>query len=91
MGEDAEDTLSSMNPTDDKSTDYDQVLKKFDAFFKVKKNLIFEHARYNKCSQQDDESVELFITCFYSLTDSYDFGDPRKDVVVGVHVHALSP
>ena len=34
MGEDAEDTLSIMNPTEDKSTDMDQVLKKFDAFLK---------------------------------------------------------
>ena len=34
MGEDAEDTLSIMNPTEDESTDMDRVLEKFNAFLK---------------------------------------------------------
>ena len=78
MEEDAEDTLSSMKPTEDKHTDYDQVLEKFDTFFKVRKNLIFERAHFNKCSQQDDESVEQFITGLYSLADNCDFEDLTK-------------
>ena len=43
MGEDAEDTLASANISEEdrKQT----VIKKFDAFFKVRSNIIFEHAR----------------------------------------------
>ena len=44
MEETAEDVLSSTDITDDKKKDYDAVIKKFDAFFKVRKNVIFERA-----------------------------------------------
>uniref|UniRef100_A0A1X7UAA6 Uncharacterized protein n=1 Tax=Amphimedon queenslandica TaxID=400682 RepID=A0A1X7UAA6_AMPQE len=39
MGEDAEDTLASTNSTFAERKDYDKVMKKFDEFFEVRKNL----------------------------------------------------
>ena len=70
-----------MKPPEDKHTDYDQVLDKFDTFFKVRKNLIFGRARFNKCSQQDIESVEQFITGPHSFADNCDFGDLTKAMI----------
>ena len=47
MGEEAEDTLLSTKISDDKK-EYDKVIAKFDSFFKVRKNVIFERARFNR-------------------------------------------
>ena len=41
----------------------------------------FKRARFNKRIQQDDESVEQFITCLYSLFDNCDFGDLREAMI----------
>jgi len=45
LGEDAEAVLSSTNVTSDDRMDYDRVLAKFDEFFQVRKNVIYERAR----------------------------------------------
>uniref|UniRef100_A0A1X7VHF5 Uncharacterized protein n=1 Tax=Amphimedon queenslandica TaxID=400682 RepID=A0A1X7VHF5_AMPQE len=47
IGEDVEDTLTSMNPSADWSKDFGKVIKKFDDFLKVRKNIIFKRARFN--------------------------------------------
>lgn len=95
MGEDAEETLMSMNPSGEERASYDAVLGKFDNFFEVRKNLIFERARFNRRCQAEDESVEQFITSLYSLTDSCEFVDLkeamiRDRIVVGICDRALS-
>ncbi len=58
MGEDAEDRLSSTDITADGRKEYATVVKKFDDFFKVRKNVIFERARFNRRCQNPDESAE---------------------------------
>jgi len=69
LGEDANSVLTSTNPTDDDRKKYDTVIKKFDDFFKVRKNVIFERARFNKRSQLDGESAETFIMALYALAE----------------------
>ena len=44
MGEDAEDTLTSTNISASDGKKYDAVIRQFDRFFKVRKNMIFEWA-----------------------------------------------
>ena len=95
MGEDAEDTLPSTNPMAEEKKDYDVVIQKFDEFFKVRKNVIFERARFNKRCQGSEESVEQFITSLYSLADGCDYGEFRETmicdrIVVGIRDKALS-
>ena len=95
MGEEAEDTLASTNPTAAERRDYDKVVKKFDEFFKVRKNVIFERARFNKRCQGSEESVEQFITSLYSLAEGCEYGDLRETmirdrIVVGIRDKALS-
>ena len=70
MGETAEETLRSTDITDEEQKDYTKVLDKFDSFFEVRKNVIFELARFNRCCQKEDESVEQFITSLYSLAEN---------------------
>ena len=95
MGEDAEDTLLSMNPSGDERASYDAVIEKFDNFFKVRRNLIYERARFNRRCQAEDESVEQYITSLYTLSDSCEFGELREAmirdrIVVGIRDRALS-
>ena len=42
MGDEAEDMLTSTNVSEDDRKEYSRVITKFDTFFKVRKNIIFE-------------------------------------------------
>ena len=67
LGEKAEDILASTNIGEEDRKKYDSVLAKFGSFFSVRKNMIIEHTKFNKCSQLSDESVEQFIASPYNL------------------------
>ena len=95
MGEDAEDTLTSTNISEDDRKSYAAVLTKFDAFFQARRNTIFERARFNWRSQSEGESVEQFITSLYSLAENCDFAAMKEEmirdrIVVGIRDSALS-
>ena len=62
MGEDAEEVLATTNITAEQKKEYRQVVQKFDEYFKVRKNLIYERASFNLAHQLADESAEQFIT-----------------------------
>ena len=70
LGGEADDVLTSTNITEDKRKQYASVLKKFDNFFKVRKNVIFERARFNRRNQLDGESSETYITVLYGLVEN---------------------
>ena len=95
MGEEAEDTLLSTKISESDQKDYDKVIAKFDSFFQVRKNVIFERARFNRRCQKQDESVEQFITCLYQLSENCAYGDLRDEmirdrIVVGIRDEAMS-
>ena len=83
LGEQAESVLSS---TDAQRKDYDAVIKKFDDFFKVRKNTIFERARFN---QHEGESAEHYI---YDLAANCELMSEmiRDRLVVGIRDSGLS-
>ena len=81
MGKDAKDTLTSTNISEDDRKSYAAVLTKFDAFFQVRRNTIFEHARFNWRSQSEGESVEQFITSLYSLAENCDFAAMKEEMI----------
>ena len=62
LGEEADDVLILTNISKESRKNYDDVLAKFDAHFKVRQNIIIERARFNLRTQEDDESVDQFIT-----------------------------
>ena len=95
MGEEAEDTLMSTKITEDDKKDYAKVIAKFDSFFRVRKNVIFERAMFNRRCQKQDESVEQFITCLYQLSENCAYGELRDEmirdrIVVGIRDEAMS-
>ena len=67
-------------------------MEKFDSFFKVRKNVIFERARFNKRNQQQGEPAEQYIM---ELADNCDYGLMtaeiiRDKLVVGIRDGPLS-
>ena len=97
MGEDAEETrtLTSINISKDDQKQYSTVIEKFDAFFKVRKNVIFKRARFNRRCQIEGKSVEQFITTVYSLAENCEFRALtneliRDRIVVSISDNALS-
>ena len=47
MGEEAEEILNSTNTSNSDRKKYNRIIAKFDSFFKVRKNVIFERACFN--------------------------------------------
>ena len=89
MGEEAEDVLTSTNITGDEKKNYEAVLGKFNDYFKVYKNVIFERARFNCRNQLKEESVEQYLTDLYRLAETCEYGDLtsqmiRDRLVVGI-------
>ena len=95
MGENAEDILVSTNISDDDRKKYVSVVRQFDDFFKVWKNVIFKRARFNRRCQAAGETIEQFITSLYTLAESCDYGDLkdqmiRDRIVVGIRDQSQS-
>ena len=71
------------------------VLTKFDDFFQVRKNVIYERARFNQRNEQSGQSSEEFIMALYNLAESCEY-DALKEkmirdwLVVGIRDLALS-
>ena len=94
-GEEGEDVLASTRITDDEMKKYTSVLTKFDEFFQVQKNVIFERAKFNRRNQRENESIEEYLTALYSLVKSCDYGDLQEQllrdrIVVGIRDTTLS-
>eukprot|EP00731_Ephydatia_muelleri_P004100 Em0002g276a len=95
LGEDAENVLSSTNIKAEERKKYDVVVQKFDAFFTVRRNVIFERARFNRRSQLDGESAEQYITTLYALAENCDYKNWKDEMirdrlVVGIRDSVLS-
>ena len=95
MGEEAEDIMISFGLTADDAKQYELVKNRFENHFIVKRNIIFERAKFNLRSQQQGESVETFITDLHCLAEHCEFGVLKDElirdrIVVGLRDKKLS-
>ncbi len=95
LGEEAESVLMSTNITTDERAVYETVLGKFDSFFQVRRNVIFERARFNRRNQLQGETAEQYITTLYTLVANCNYGALQDEMlrdrlVVGIRDTALS-
>lgn len=81
LGEEVEDVLTSTNITAQGRKRYGDVLGKFDDFFNVRKNVIYECARFSQRSQRENETVEQFSTSLYSLAGDCEFDDTKGTMI----------
>ena len=81
LGEQAETVLASTNITEEQRKVYDTVIGKFDSFFKVTRNVIFERARFNRRVQLEGESSEQFIVELYNLVEFCNYGELASEMI----------
>ena len=81
LGPDADDVLTSTSIGDEDRKKYAQVVAKLDAHFKVRRNVIFERARFNKRNQLENESAEEYITTLYSLVETCEYGGMKDELL----------
>ena len=89
-----EDLLRSTNITEDKRKVYSTVLEKLNGFFHVRKNIIFERAKFNRRCQLVGETADQFIMSLYNLADNCNYGNLKDEMirdrlVVGIRDVAL--
>ena len=94
LGQDADEILVSTGITTEERKTYSEVLRKFEQFFKVRKNTILR-ARFNRQNQQEGESAEQYIMVLFGLAESCDYGEfkdqmIRDRLVVGIKDSGLS-
>ena len=95
IGEEAEAVLISTSKTEDERTVYDTVTAKLNAYFKVRRNSIFERARFNRRNQLEGGSAEQYIMELYKLAENCNYGDMKTEMirdrlVVGIRDIVLS-
>ena len=95
LGEEADDVLSSTNITSEDRKKYDNVVGKLDEYFQVRKNVIYERARFNKRDQLDGETAEEYITALYSMVKTCEYKELQDEMlrdrlVVGIRDKAMS-
>ena len=67
----------------------------FDAFFKIRRNVIYERARFNRRNQLPGETSEEYIMALYNLAANCEYGNLEEEMirdrlVVGIRDSALS-
>ena len=95
LGEEAESVLNSTNVTEEDKSDYSQIIAKFNTFFQVRQNVIFERARFNRRSQLPGETAEQYIMALYDLVTNCAYGELESEMirdrlVVGIRDNASS-
>ena len=58
--------LTSTNFTEEERKTYSNVMRKLDDFFSVRKNVIYEHAKFNRRNKKKGESAETYRTILTS-------------------------
>ena len=95
MGDEADTVLTSTGISQDDRKKYERVIATLDAFFKVRTNVIYERAKFNRRDQREGESVEQYISALYELVESCEYGRLRDEmlrdrIVVGIRDLRLS-
>ncbi|UYV72541.1 K02A2.6-like [Cordylochernes scorpioides] len=82
MGDRADDIFRTFKfEKEEEATKIDSVLKAFDSHFCVRKNIIYERAKFNSRIQEDREPVDEFITSLYKLADSCEFEGLHEQLI----------
>ena len=84
MGGEADNVLSSFTKSDDDRKKYDAVTGKFEAYFFIKRNVIFEGVKFNLRVQKEGESTGNVMTDLYTLAEHCQFGALHNELIRGL-------
>jgi len=95
MGVEADEIFNSFTMTTEARKEYDAVKAKFEGHFIIKRNVIFERAKFNLRVQKENEPVDNFITELFTLAQHCNYGNlhdemVRDRIVVGLKDKSLS-
>ena len=95
IGEESDSVLISTNSAEEEQNNNNLVIGKFESFFKVRQNVIFERVQFNFRNQQPGESSEQHIIALYSLTANCNYSELeaetiRERLTVGIRDSSLS-
>ena len=79
--EEVESVVAAMNAMEDDQKDYVTIAGKFNAFFNVRRNIIFERARFNRRNHQSGESAEQYIMALYSFGANCNYGALENEMI----------
>ena len=98
IGPEVESVLDSTNATEEDRKIYSTVLAKFDSFFKVRKNTIFERAKFNRRRQQEGEFTEALKVLSWPITSQvtsigrvYSYTDIQSEVFTATSLRYQKP
>ena len=74
MGSKSDDMLTTFGLATDNSKKYDVAKDKFDGYFVMRSNIIFEREKFHRLKQETGEPVDFFITDLYGITEHCQFG-----------------
>ena len=81
MGAESDDILRGISLTATEKSTYRGVRDGFQSFFVVKKNVIYERAKFNMRKQREAESVDVFVTALYTLAEHCSYGVLRDELI----------
>ena len=81
MGDQADDILNSFKLRTTQLKQYHTVKTKFDEHFVVRRNVIFERAKFNQRRQEEGETVDTFITALHALAEHCNFGTLADEMI----------
>ena len=95
LGDKADDIFTSFGLTEEQAAEYDIVKNRFNEYFALRKNVIFERALFNKRVQSPNEPVDEFIVSLYRLVEHCNYGTLKEGMirdrlVVGLTDNTLS-
>ena len=95
LGVEGDEVLTSTNATEEDRKQYSTVIAKLDEYYQVRRNVIYECARFNRRDQEKDETAEQYISALYTLVEHCEYGDMKEELlrdrlVIGVRDTALS-
>ena len=95
MGDEADDMMAGFGLTEEEREVHPTVNTKFDEHFVVRRNTIFERAKFNRRYQEEGENVDSYNTSLFCLAEHCEYGALhdemiRDRIVVGIVDSALS-
>ena len=74
---------------------YCDAIEIFEAYFRVKRNIIYERTWFNSWNQLEGEPVEQYVLSLHSLARNCEYGTLREEfirdrIVIGIRGKALS-
>ena len=81
IGDEADNILSSLELSDDNKKSYDTVKTKLEGHFVQRKNIIYEHVRFNQQRQEEGKSIDSFITSLHCLVEYCGYQGLKNEMI----------